>query len=1049
MNAEQPHLPDTTPDLANLSERELSSNQEARVVPWIAGERKVAATWITPINNLFSKKVPRAPNGIEDAFAIAMWFDVGAATLSGFDSLIKDATQPKNKFWYGTVAGVVCAGPVDELVGLLINGKTVWPGTKVWADGIIDLPSLQRKRTSNKAHVYFENAHGITHSSKFIISGLADASFNRASATAVTNHSDTGVEYTSVGANVALVDDVGGRLTKVVHYTAGDVVRDGASVWVCILTHDGMPATRPPNATYWASYSVLRAGAPNPYPFTVSGFGQAYFYWGTSGQTLDAGEAALTQLGHPPYRNQAVIVLKDFLLGSTRSAAPSIELVVRRKPVQTVITGASANLDGDSQANGLAVLADMLAHPVFGLGQAAGLLDATSWQAIADAAAAAADRVYISPFIDRAVNARAFVALVMAYHDGWLRFNAAGAIEAGKFSHNEAPPAFTAATTIDFHDCIEEITFDSDGWASTFNETVVKFQDRARAFKDASLKHSSGLNRAIVGEPRQAVVDRLYMTREAQALAHAAEWGKINATPKLAGTLVVRAEKASSVKQGDLFKLTHDAVGLSVVCRCVEKILAAPPAGRATLRFESERGIAPIPYSPTSGGPDGTILPPAGKVTLYRFFQPPPLLVGTGDFRIACLIARTSSVAHGVNLYFKLEDGGSFYQLGQTLHFAVNGTLAANYPAASPTMGIITRSRVANYAYMRAASPALTWDHPQSVVVSGVGGTGYNGTVVASPFTIDPGVFGYSSAGPDEGTTSDVGGTVTPSDPTSTDDDSEALHLTLDELTVPVDLEGISETQTADAISDDSLLVILVSNLDPTQFEVLTLKSIRLDAGVYKLKVRRGRFGTLKRAFLVGDNAWIIHRNQITAFNHSQFGDYAQSGSAATFRLQSFTATDSADLSDANLCPDIAFNFADPYAPQIAWPVLQYRRTSNRPPVDWPPNYTDAFADLGPTATVSLFGQFRFTMKVTSPAGLLSMIKLIARYSDGTEMLLLAKSFEPSATVQVTAICSVYGVAPMQFPAPGPPTFIAVIGDWNRRTTEHVVPVEFTWHTPI
>ncbi len=43
------------PDPANLSQAELVSNQEGTVVPWFAGERKLAVTWISPVYDLVSR----------------------------------------------------------------------------------------------------------------------------------------------------------------------------------------------------------------------------------------------------------------------------------------------------------------------------------------------------------------------------------------------------------------------------------------------------------------------------------------------------------------------------------------------------------------------------------------------------------------------------------------------------------------------------------------------------------------------------------------------------------------------------------------------------------------------------------------------------------------------------------------------------------------------------------------------------------------------------------------------------------------------------------
>lgn len=38
--------------------------------------------------------------------------------------------------YYGTLAGGLCLGPVDELVSIILNGKEVWPGGKPWAVGV-------------------------------------------------------------------------------------------------------------------------------------------------------------------------------------------------------------------------------------------------------------------------------------------------------------------------------------------------------------------------------------------------------------------------------------------------------------------------------------------------------------------------------------------------------------------------------------------------------------------------------------------------------------------------------------------------------------------------------------------------------------------------------------------------------------------------------------------------------------------------------------------------------------------------------------------------
>jgi hypothetical protein len=60
MKGGQPKNRQENPDPANLDYSELSSNQEAKAVPWMAGERAIAVEWVSPIYNQFTKDVPSA-----------------------------------------------------------------------------------------------------------------------------------------------------------------------------------------------------------------------------------------------------------------------------------------------------------------------------------------------------------------------------------------------------------------------------------------------------------------------------------------------------------------------------------------------------------------------------------------------------------------------------------------------------------------------------------------------------------------------------------------------------------------------------------------------------------------------------------------------------------------------------------------------------------------------------------------------------------------------------------------------------------------------------
>lgn len=737
--------------------------------------------------------------------------------------------------YFGTIAGVVCAGPVDELVAILVDGRIVWPTATFW----------------------------------------------------------------NAGQTVSI----------------GDLRQWLGVVWKATQAHTTSNANKPPSAAYWVRYSLVRTVGPsatNPYPLTVDGYGSAYFYWGTDDQVLDTvGEARLAANGHPAYRRQAVLVLKDFLFGRERTSAPNVEVVVRRKPNQTMLTGDPATLI-DGQANPIAAMADLYTDRVFGAAltpDTPGGPDTTTWQSAAAAIQTTIDEAGISPVMTQAKSLRQITADLLAYCDGWVRFSAAGEIEAGRFPHNAAPPAFTDATTIDYNDLIDEVSYTADGWATTANQTQVKFNDRERSYRDGSVAVVSGYNLAVTGEPRTAKLDRPWITRRSQAAEHAAEWQKINGEPKLSGTLVVRAEKAASIRPGDLFLLTHDALSVSIVCRCIGKDLAQPPAGRASLRFESDRASAPVPFAPTGAADEGSAYPANETLSLNQFFQPPPSMFDSDtDAAVVPLVARTSPVTTGANVWLRKEDASGFYRLGAIDQFAIHGTIQASWPYYSRATS--TRSRSTNVATV-VTSTAHNLTTGDVVTIYGFSDATFDGTVTVT--VVNSTTFTYANTGAFVATTTDTGGTVT----TGSEDNTENLRVTLDAGTVSADLSKMLSTQTEDAVNDNAVYVVIFKASDRKVFEVCTLRAMRIIAGesFYRLKVRRARYGTETRTADIADKVWIGYRSDLASMTHESFVGYLENLSTATFRLQSANAESVADLSNTTLCPNISYTFADPYAP--------------------------------------------------------------------------------------------------------------------------------------
>jgi hypothetical protein len=787
--------------------------------------------------------------------------------------------------YFGSIAGAVCCGQIDSILGILVDSKLVWPKEAKWKSG----ESIGAFQLREKDGIVYQ---------------------------ALSTH-------TSSGAN---------EPPNLTYWTRYQLVRPVAVPWVsgttfyqyslCALngvvykatqTHVAAAGNQPPNATYWAVSQI------GPDQITVPDYGSVWIYWGTSVQTLDTvGEKVLSDNGHPPYRNQTFIVLRNFYFGRERNAAPNVEVIVRRAPEQSAISpGSSAAYLGDGQANPVGALVDLYTNKVYGAGltlDTVGGPDSTTAANAANALISQADQTWISPILTQAKTLRQFTSELLAYYDGWLRFSRSGEIEFGRFPHNAAAPVWTEANTITFDDLIDEISYSAEGFASTYNQTQVKFTDRQRSFKDSAVSATSGWNAAVTGEPRTAKIDRPWITRRQQASDHAAEWSKIYSEPKVSGSLVVRSEKADTISPGDLFLLTHDDLAVSIVCRCMGKDIAAPPAGRVTIRFESDRASSGLPYQTAPAPTPASSYPDAEQVTLYQFFQPPPGMVeGSETWALCPLIARKNALTTSTRVWLQQEDKTAFYELANVIGFGLKGTLQQAY---NPTLTRTTSTRARSGTTVTITTPtAHGLSAGMTVVISGLGGGSFNGrfSINATPSTTS---FTYTSGSGTVTTTADTGGTIDPLN----DDVTEDFRVTLDASSVQADISKIlGVTQTEDAINDRRAYVVLFDATDTKVFEVFTLRSANVVSGVWRLKVRRAEHGTTKRAGVIGDYVWIGYTDDLVPLQPKQFVGAVSQLATATFRLQSSNAVNTADLSDTAVCPNIYHTFSDPYRPAITF----------------------------------------------------------------------------------------------------------------------------------
>src|SRR5690242_14651256 len=109
------------------------------------------------------------------------------------------AQKPQN--YYGSIAGIVAAGPWDFLTSLIIDEKTVWPTDVGWADDIIGVPIvIVERRGSGVSRITTSVAHGLKRGDKFVATGIPSPynTFNCATATSISKTiGDSTIEYTN------------------------------------------------------------------------------------------------------------------------------------------------------------------------------------------------------------------------------------------------------------------------------------------------------------------------------------------------------------------------------------------------------------------------------------------------------------------------------------------------------------------------------------------------------------------------------------------------------------------------------------------------------------------------------------------------------------------------------------------------------------------------------------------------------------------------------------------------------------------------------------
>jgi hypothetical protein len=862
--------------------------------------------------------------------------------------------------YYGNVAGIICQGQIDSIWGVMLNNELVYPAAYAWdsklyhngvyllfivsgtlgcyqagADNRVDPPNFPwvlRAVAYNNATTY-HSGDKVLGADNSLWQSTTTQTGNPPNATkpnpaqmgqtnsgnhnALTNPNPTISNWKYLGSPVGISANNLHAANAIVSYNGR------------LYTTPSSTNNQPPNSP-WVLWKIDRVSSANPLKFTVPKYGDCYLYWGTKTQTLDStNEAFLTSFGHPAYRGRAVLVLKNFLFGQGTVTPPSMKVLALRNPVQTVITGASATLDADWNANPWCVLAELLTDPIIGLGLPTTMLDATTWQAEADRVALNPQLYYISPMLTSLAKLRDLVQEIMSYPDSFIFWSVLATLAAGHWPHGEAAPAFTNANTISRDQWLKEPDESGQGWGGTFNAVELSYRDLEAAFAQRTLVAPNLFNRQVTQRLLTMRLDRPHIVRADQAMANAIEAAKINGDRQVKGTMDIKDGTASSIAPGSIFLYTDDVAQTSNPMRCTRLVRKAPPSTVKTIEYETERGVAPQPYSPTRGlVPTAPGLAPT-RLIFYQLAKISPVFnLGDGLFFLAC--RQDTNTSHA-ELWFQQSDGVNLTDIGTVTKFAVGGAMMQSETWDSDTAIGLGISPFSVTPVTQGATYSIGQQYFWSSQVK-YGPGGGPATTLATPgtdYVLDA----------DAGTITIVsGGNITTGDQVDVYF-SDEMGITLATNIPADDLSAIAITPTDDEIRDGKLLMFLHQASDPSKFEIMSVSQMLPNGGLgvvnYQVFGKRAMFGTLpggdgSHKWDVGDIVMIIKKDDLASFDNQGFLPLEQTSSAGHFILAPGTSgfnADPTDIYDANTNPTglstaTDYLFGDPYVPQVTWDSL-------------------------------------------------------------------------------------------------------------------------------
>ena len=636
------HMPLPDPRSLGLRTYQGSTNAQADPLPYLAGRRRFAGTFITDAFD-------------ERTYIVQANGGKGGSVRTGVN-------------YYASFAVAAClgAGTGAAQMGfhdLWLNGQPVFASR-------VPLWPAVLTQTDNVASFQTQNPHGLSSGDVVIVYGATQPEFN--GEFVVTVPTDPGTGHPSAYIFQYVIPGTSLQSER----ASGDI------------------------AAYVKLDPILRAGEESV-EVTIPNYGVITLHWGGETQPADA-YLPVSGVQHPPYRGVLYAVFKQFFLGLNQTSIQNVEFVLSRLPTAdwlldpghaTVRTGPTLT---DNEANPAVVIHELLTHPRLGLGFTDADFNVASF-------AAAAGTLWnesfgISGIIDRADSASTFVQQILETIDGLLTLDGQGLLQ---LSLARQPADLSGLPTVGDADLADLPQPKARDWSSCHSETRITFPNAAAAFVNDMVEWKDNGALAAMDNPSPNDLQRDWVTSKTLALALVQGAGQTAAIPPLTGklTLLYGAPLWNALAPGALFNLDYslrpDAGG---VYRVTSRSLQKTGTPAFEIEFSDDHTYLYLPLQPSPQAQIiGNPIAPALEATPLPDFllaQLPADLSPGGKVTLAPLLARwnpmitSATLWLGRNYAFNGSPPASFLPLATLHKFAFHGFATADFPASTPFVAV-------------------------------------------------------------------------------------------------------------------------------------------------------------------------------------------------------------------------------------------------------------------------------------------------------------------------------------------------------------------------